>query len=63
MDRMIVGRRTVERRFPSINMWELEALKAREALEINAGGFGLGYYDDRMPQQLVDDDKALIRDG
>lgn len=42
-------------------MWELEALKAREALEINAGGFGLGYYDDRMPQQLVDDDKALIR--
>lgn len=60
VDRMIIGRRVVERRFPTISTWTMELMKNRQEVEQNVGGFGRGFYVDRMVKEDVDRDKALL---
>ncbi|XP_031119232.1 uncharacterized protein LOC116022603 [Ipomoea triloba] len=45
-DRVVVGGRDVPRSIPTLNGWTTELLKAREAREITAQGFGQGMLDD-----------------
>lgn len=51
----------MERRFPTISTWTMELMKKRQDVEQNAGGFGRGFYVDRMVKEDVDRDKALLR--
>nr|GMC93902.1 uncharacterized protein LOC109155623 isoform X3 [Ipomoea batatas] len=45
-DRIVVGGRDVPRSIPTLNGWTTELLKALEAREITAQGFGQGLLDD-----------------
>ncbi|CAH9077259.1 unnamed protein product, partial [Cuscuta europaea] len=48
VDRVVVYRRSVPRKVPALIGWNTPLLRERESEEIEAGGFGLGYLDEKM---------------
>ncbi|CAH9105280.1 unnamed protein product [Cuscuta epithymum] len=48
VDRVEVYRRSVPRKVPAIMGWSTQLLRERESEEVEAGGFGLGYVDEKM---------------
>lgn len=48
VDRVVHYKRHVKRVFPLINGWTSDALRIRQRSEINKGGFGRGYVDERF---------------
>lgn len=50
VDRVVHFNRTVSRVFPTIHGWTATILRQRQKMEIEAGGFGLGFVEGRIEQ-------------
>ncbi|CAH9069744.1 unnamed protein product, partial [Cuscuta epithymum] len=62
VDRVVLYQRSIDRKVPVIIGWNAMLLREREIVEIEAGGFGLGYVDDE-PLQLTDRDGVIADSG